>query len=57
MAYGQIAPSCDPLSQHSDLYPPRVGIFLKMAKICHFTLKVLFSTISACIFNSINVCA
>ena len=29
---------------------------LKMAKIGHFAQKVLFSTISACIFNNINVC-
>ena len=36
--------------------PPLVGIFLKMAKFGHFALKLLFSTISACIFNSIIVC-
>lgn len=31
-------------------------IFLKMTKIGHFALKASFSTISTCIFKSINAC-
>ena len=37
-------------------FVPHLWHFLKMAKIGHFAPKVLFSTILACIFNSINVC-
>ena len=37
-------------------FVPHLWHLLKIAKIGHFAQKVLFSTISACIFNSINVC-